>query len=46
MTNIETQKHFEHAVFKGENQLSLSRFEQISLVRSLCTTSDYVKILN
>lgn len=32
MTNIETQKHFEHAVFKGENQLSLSRFEQISLV--------------
>lgn len=32
MTNIKTQKHFEHVVFKGKNQLSLSRFEQISLV--------------
>lgn len=32
MSNIKTQKCFEHVVFKGKNQSSLSHFEQISLV--------------
>lgn len=32
MTNSKTSKDFEHVAFKGKNQLSLSHFEQISLV--------------